>query len=1278
MASRLSTGLRFFAALITLVLVAFFTGLLPLNLGFLKDAIATAVHERTGLELSIEGSLRAKLGPRPFVEASGLVLGPSANAASPLLEVGRLAVRPRLLDILRGRLHFRGIRLEDVTLDYCPSQWPDRPGDGSSEPLSLAIDSLTAERLMLRCEQPERVLGFLPESLEVIASAAEVQPVSLEVKGRHSGESMRLWLEGDSLSTLLASPEAYRFRGRLQALSAELVAEGHLERPLAEPEVEAFVRLTAPEPAVTLGHFGIETRPLGALQFSGRLQAGGDTVSFQQVSGDLAGNRFTASGSVTGPFDRPTFELNGAIDELSIAPPAESGDLPAGSDAMDFGGLLRIIDGLNGHLTLRAGRILGLPLTLTELALEAQVGNGLMRVSDAQLLFASGSLAASASLDVRQPCPAMQLQAKVVDLDLSLLARPGGPGADLEGWIDRSAIQAATCGRKFEALLSALHFEALVEGARARVGGLASPLTIHRVDAAAAWQDSGRIELRGEFLDEPLRVKARFGGIGAILAGETTDLDLSAQAANAALAFEGRGSHDDSGLALQGAFRFEAARLGALHRWLGVDPANDLALDYSSGVRLAPGALQLDGIEARLGGSNLGGSLHWVGNEPMAVTLESQHIDLDELAGVTPPTAQAATGSASAADASKPGPLLGEEMDAAGIDLELRVARVTRGEYAFEGVELLAHLRNRLVRAGRLKTNVGERAATLSFDMDFRSEPYTLAALADLENINVQDLLAGLGVATVINASAQRIHLDYRSSGDTPRELLENSNLRGHIESADWWFDTGPAGNRHHLAIEDLAIETAAGAAWAWRGTGRLNEVPLALWVLSPPLAAAFDRQQPLPLTAVLESNGDIARVEAEVKERSEDGYRAELRIQGAYDQTPSIDLASPELRLDDYQLQSTLRVSSSAFHLSPVDLRMGASRISGDALIRYQPPGYFVQADLASPFLETDDLVRSVDKWRDAYSRDGPEGPPGENGSADGGIIELLNGELDAVLANHRLDVGFDIQELHSGGIELGPAHFAAQSGDDGLQADLRIGSPGEEIAATYQSGGLSGPGVAFSAQAERFEYGGMSRLFFPESELSGELYLDTSLTSHSSDANDLLRQLEGHLDLAVFPRNVAADALDLWASNLVLALLRAGAESSKQMNCGVARFDVKDGVMKSRNTFLDTTDIIVRARGQIDLADNEINLWVAPQAKVERFLSVSTPLRVTGPLNDFSVGMPASGFLTTMIRWYYGLIYVPWKWLTGERFPANGVATCYRAMDWEYTGEHDGRQAQ
>ncbi len=105
----------------------------------------------------------------------------------------------------------------------------------------------------------------------------------------------------------------------------------------------------------------------------------------------------------------------------------------------------------------------------------------------------------------------------------------------------------------------------------------------------------------------------------------------------------------------------------------------------------------------------------------------------------------------------------------------------------------------------------------------------------------------------------------------------------------------------------------------------------------------------------------------------------------------------------------------------------------------------------------------------------------------------------------------------------------------------------------------------------------------------------------------------------------------------------------------------------MKSRKTFLDSTDVIVRARGSIDLVNRELDLWFAPQAKREKFLSIQTPIVVTGPFDNPYVGVAPGGFLTTMLRVYYGLIYVPLKWLIGERFPRDGIATCYNAMDWE-----------
>ena len=177
----------------------------------------------------------------------------------------------------------------------------------------------------------------------------------------------------------------------------------------------------------------------------------------------------------------------------------------------------------------------------------------------------------------------------------------------------------------------------------------------------------------------------------------------------------------------------------------------------------------------------------------------------------------------------------------------------------------------------------------------------------------------------------------------------------------------------------------------------------------------------------------------------------------------------------------------------------------------------------------------------------------------------------------------------------------------------------------------------------------------------------MDTELISHSPDSHQVANNLEGHFDLVVFPEDIEARILDLWASNLIYALLPKGTDTRKVLNCMVARFEVENGVMKSQKSFLDSTDIIIRGRGTIDLGSQELDLLIAPQAKREKFLSIATPIVVTGSFDDFTVGIARGGFLNTMIRWYYGLIYVPWKWMTGERFPTDGMATCFNAMDWD-----------
>jgi uncharacterized protein involved in outer membrane biogenesis len=296
------------------------------------------------------------------------------------------------------------------------------------------------------------------------------------------------------------------------------------------------------------------------------------------------------------------------------------------------------------------------------------------------------------------------------------------------------------------------------------------------------------------------------------------------------------------------------------------------------------------------------------------------------------------------------------------------------------------------------------------------------------------------------------------------------------------------------------------------------------------------------------------------------------------------------------------------------------------------------------------------------------------ENGE---GLIAVVNRQIDKLTGQNSFDIVLDIEELYSAGNFLGNARFGLMADDREFRFDpLQISLPGGNVNADYYGKYVEGGVEAgMNIRIERLEYGGLLRLLDPASEANGLLYLDTSLYAEAPDFTRLSSGLEGQLDLLAIPDDVEAGFLDLWASNMIFALLPspADSESGKKMNCMVARFEVEEGIMKSKNILLDSTDIIVRGRGSINLGTRELDLIFAPQAKLEKFLSISAPVEVTGSFGDFQIGVVSGGFVMTMFRWYMSLIYVPYKWLTGERFPPDGMVTCFHAMGWDTPDNSD-----
>jgi AsmA family protein len=76
-------------------------------------------------------------------------------------------------------------------------------------------------------------------------------------------------------------------------------------------------------------------------------------------------------------------------------------------------------------------------------------------------------------------------------------------------------------------------------------------------------------------------------------------------------------------------------------------------------------------------------------------------------------------------------------------------------------------------------------------------------------------------------------------------------------------------------------------------------------------------------------------------------------------------------------------------------------------------------------------------------------------------------------------------------------------------------------------------------------------------------------------------------------------------------------------QLNCMAADFAVKDGVMQTRMFVIDTNDATITADGNINFAEEKLNLNIYPESKGVRIISLRSPLYVGGTFKEPDFGV-------------------------------------------------------
>jgi hypothetical protein len=565
------------------------------------------------------------------------------------------------------------------------------------------------------------------------------------------------------------------------------------------------------------------------------------------------------------------------------------------------------------------------------------------------------------------------------------------------------------------------------------------------------------------------------------------------------------------------------------------------------------------------------------------------------------------------------------------------------------------------------------------------------------ENLDIGRVLRRMQVVDDLRLRADALELLVTMQGATPSQFAMNTLLQADLLGFNWKIPRSNSGSEaaaeenFEVDLEHVQLTTAPGQATTWTSRGRVDGVGAELFMRAPSLNDIISDMAELPITLVAAAGNDVAMIDARFDRTTEDRLLARVTISGqviANDNRTLSELPSP---LEDYQLRSSVILGENRLRLADVQMLMGTSSVQGHFDIDAGGPRTKFDVSLHAPYLQTDDLLYWSRDFREATPDSGKSVEPViETGTEEidtvdeptgsQGVLFLLNDFLAEFRESNDLAVHLTVDELHAGPDLLGGAEIQLHVDETEFSlSPVTFSLPGGGVDAEYRASFRDGRlDAGLSVRADALSYGGLLRLADPDSEARGLMYLDADIRADvefppGAIPMDLLfENAQGEIDLAAWPQNFEAGILDLWSANLVLAILPTpeGGEASR-LNCLVTRFDIEDGLMNSRTTLLDTTDTIIRGSGTIDLKEEQLDLLVWPQAKREKFLSVSTPVTITGLFADFQIGVEPAGFVAMVVRWYTALIYVPFKWLTGERFPADGTSTCFDAMDWELTPE-------
>jgi AsmA family protein len=438
--------------LVILLLLAVGAGALYLSQADLKPLVERQASEALGRRVSF-GSLEVHWADPLRVAFTDLVIANAPWGSKPeMVRVGALSAQLEIGPLLRGVLHYRHLRLSDVTvvLERDPDgrgNWTFADGTGfglvpkSRTQFPTLIDFLGERGLITYRTRSGNVLRIRLDRV-AIASPGEQTPAQLLADGAYNDVPARLDATTESYAILRDAALPFGARFTLAGPDTDIAFNGTLREPLDFDGARGELSIDARTLDDLIAAMDGKAEADLPLRIAGILVRNGDHWSLAAAKGELQQSDFSgALGLTEGKPKQPddiALDLGFSvldIDALAASFGSANGDL----DTLPLHpeGLAAV----NATVDISASQLAIAGRKLRTVALDGRLADGNVALKELSFALGGGRLSAIGSLEGRGNNGRLALRARLSKAQIAALARElGASGDEIRGRLDAAAV----------------------------------------------------------------------------------------------------------------------------------------------------------------------------------------------------------------------------------------------------------------------------------------------------------------------------------------------------------------------------------------------------------------------------------------------------------------------------------------------------------------------------------------------------------------------------------------------------------------------------------------------------------------------------------------------------------------------------------------------------------------------------------------------------------------------------------------------------------------------